>query len=435
MTDTTAGKAKVLRSIVLIFLLIGSGSGVAALLYVTRAQLAQRDIAVLPPVVDSVTVHREDVTEWFVGYGSVVPDRSVNLAAEVASAVVERVNNIEAGSVVGGGQLLIRLDDREYRHSLDRALALAAVDQATIDELEAEAHGLRGLHKAAEHELHVAADEKRRVADLFEQNLAAKKEFDFANLAYQQARRKLLGYEMELAKIGPRRERFEASKRGREAEAQLAGLNVERCAIKAPFGGTIETISVDQGDRVGPGSPLITLIDPSHVEIPVQLPGSVYDRVLVGDPCQLRSESMPGISWHGKVDRIAPSVDKRTRTFSVYLEVDNTRHSQALVPGTFVNARVHGRAVANRILVPRGAIRDGHVLVAEGGVARGRPVSVDRVIGERAVVEGDIPDGAHVIVSHLSQLEDGSPVRLHTASSPSPPAQLAPPGDGVGVSP
>jgi multidrug resistance efflux pump len=392
-------------------------------------------VVALPPLVDSVIVHREDVTEWLVGYGSALPDRSANLAAEVAATVVERVNDLEAGSTVQEGEPLIRLDDREYRHALDRARALAAVDQATIDELAAEAGALQGLRTTAEHELRVTANEKRRVADLFERNLAAKKEFDFANLAYQQARRILQGFEMQLARIGPRQERSEASRRSREAEAELAELNIKRCEISAPFSGAIQALLVDEGDRVGPGSPLLTLIDPSHVEIPIQLPASVYAHVAPGAPCRLRCESMPGIAWQGQVERISPLVDERTRTFSVYLDVDNTTQSQPLVPGAFVNAEVRGRAVSNRILVPRGAVRGGRILVAESGVVRERSVSVDRVIGDRAVVAGDIRDGEHVIVSHLSQLEDGSPVRPVTASSAPSPSHLQSPGDGSDVSP
>jgi multidrug efflux pump subunit AcrA (membrane-fusion protein) len=435
MADAVPGNEKVLRSLLLIVLVIGGGSGVAFLLISTGTALPRRDVAALAPMVDSVVVHREDATEWFVGYGSAASDCSAQLAAEVAGTVIERVDDIEEGSVVQAGQVLIRLDSREYDQALKRVQALAAMDKATADELTVEEHSLRELQNTAERELRVAADEKRRVADLFEQNLAAKKEFDFANLAYQQARRILQGYEMEVAKIGPRQERARASMRSRAAESELAQLNIERCEIRAPFSGTIHTLLVDKGDRVGPGSGLMTVIDPVHVEIPVQLPASVYDRVAVGALCELTYESRPDFLWHGKVVRIAPRVDERTRTFSVYLEVDNEAQTHPLVPGTFVNARVRGRKVADRILIPRGAIHNSSVFVATDGIARRRSVSVDRIIGDRAVVGGDIHDGERLIVSHLSQLEDGSEVRLHVSSS----ASLATPGslpsEGIGVTP
>ncbi|MFQ5591715.1 MAG: efflux RND transporter periplasmic adaptor subunit [Phycisphaerae bacterium] len=427
------GESPILRSLVLISVLLGGGSGVAALLYATRAQLPRRHVTAGPPVVDAVLVSREDVTEWLVGYGSAVSNHTASLTAEVAATVVERVNNIETGSVAVAGQPLVRLDAREYRRSLERVQALAEADQASIDELSAEARALEELRKTAEHELAVAAAERRRVADLYERHLAATKEFDFANLAYQQARRILQGYEMELAKLGPRRARLEASKRSREAEAALAALNVERCVVAAPFSGSIDALFVDQGDHVAPGSPVLTLIDPSDLEVAVQLPASVYDRVEAGAPCILDCESMPATSWKGQVARKAPSVDEQTRTFSVYVEVDNSKQRSPLVPGTFVRARVRGHDVEKSILVPRGAVRDGRVLVAADGVARARSVSIVHVIGDRAVVRGDIREGDHVIVSHLGQLEDGSPVRLH-ASQPAPSSPAAPPDKRAGAS-
>jgi len=378
-----------------------------------------------PPLVESLTVRPEQVTERYAGYGTAYPDRAVDLAAEVASTVIELVDNIEAGSVVTEGQTLIRLDDREYRYALERTKALVAADQAAVEELVAEAQSLEKLIGTAEKELRVARDERDRLSGLFERGLAARKEYDFANMAYQQARRILQGYQMELAKNAPRQARFAASKQSHEAEAGLAELNIERCEINAPFPGTIETLEVDVGDRVGPGSVLLSLIDPSHVEIPIRLPGSVYDRVSLQAPCRLECESMPGIGWHGQIARIAASIDEQTRTFPVYVDVDNGKQAQPLVPGAFVRAEVQGPIHHDGILVPRGAIREGRILVAEGGVTRQRSITIVRLIGDRALIEGEVRSGDRVILSHLNKLASGTPVRTRDgepASSGSGPA-------------
>jgi multidrug resistance efflux pump len=359
-----------------------------------------------------VVVEPEDVAERFVGYGTAQPDRVANLAAEVAATVVELVGDIEAGSAVRREQLLIRLDDREYRYALARAEALAASDQAAIDELDTEAQSLAGLIRTAEQELRVASEEKARVSGLFETGHAAKKEYDFANLAYQQARRVLQGFQMEASKLGPRRARAVASKRSRLAEAELAVLNVERCDIRAPFAGTIESLLIEVGDRAAPGVVLVRLLDPAHVEIPIQLPAGVYDRLEVGARCRVMSESMPGSGWDGQVARIAPSVDSQSRTFAVYVDVDNAVQEHSLVPGTFVRAEVHGPTHLGRLLVPRGAIVAGHVLVARQGIAFERAVTVERLIEDRALVAGGLRPYDRVILSHLDRLSDGSPVRI-----------------------
>ena len=435
MTTISPGKPRLFRSIILIVIALCGGGGIAGLLYVTREEPPRRERAAPPPLVESLVVRAEQVTERYAGYGTARPDRTARLASEVASTVIELVNNIEAGSIVIDGQSLIRLDDREYRYALQRASALAASDQASADEVVAEAQILEKLIATADEELRVARDERDRLSGLFERGLAAKKEFDFAIMAYQQTRRVLQGYQMQLAKMAPRQARFAASKMSREAEVRLAELNIERCEITAPFGGTIETLSVEIGDRVAPGSVVLTLIDPAHVEIPVRLPASVHDRISLGAPCRIDCESMPGIAWEGQVARIAASVDEQTRTFPVYLDVDNANQARPLVPGTFVRAEVQGPIHQNRILVPRVAIREGRVLVAEDGVVCPRPVRVERLIGDRALIEGDVQSGERVILSHLDTLASGTPIRVRGAETMSSGAGHAAGQAGVGRAP
>lgn len=409
-----------LRSILLITVLIGIGGALGGLLYTLRVEPPRRNVATLPPLVESVVVQAEEVVEWFPGYGTANAFRIANLSAEVAATVVERVGEIRAGSKVTEGQVLVRLDDRQYRRAYDRVKARADAEQASLDELSVEAKNLELLVKTAEQELRVARDERTRVAGLFERALAAKKEYDFASLAYQRARRVLQGYQRELAKTVPRRARLAASKRGYEADAALAQLNIERCEIRSPFAGHIGSLMVDVGDRVGPGSPVLTLVDSSLVEIPIQLRASVYDRVRISATCRVLLESMPDAPWGGEVARIAPAADQRTRTFAAYVVVDNAKQQQPLVPGMFVRAEVRGPVHPDGILVPRRAIRNGKVFVVENDTAQERLVTTERLIEDRALVNGGLRSGDRVILSHLDTLADGSPVRIRALSSAAP---------------
>lgn len=413
-----------LISLALIVLLLGGGGGVAWILYSLREAPPQKDAAPRVPVVDFVVVQQEDVVERFFGYGSARADRAVQVASEIASIVVELVDDVEAGSVVQTGQPIIRVDDREYLYLLDRAKALADADRAVLEELITEAANLKSLLATAEQELRVTRDEKKRVAELFEQGQAAKKEFDFAVLAYQRSRRVKQGYEMELAKNGPRRLRVKASIRADEASTALAELNVQRCEIRAPISGTIDELSVDVGALAVPGSFLFSIVDPTNVEVPIQLPAAVYNRVRVGAVCQLASESMPGVTWRGRVARVGVKADKLSRTFSVFVDVDNAEQAVPLIPGAFVRAEVEGPTYHDGLLVPRGAIRDGRLLVAEGQVVARRTVDVKRLIGDQALVEGDLKPGEYVILSHLDRLAPGASVRFpatdKTALPPSP---------------
>ncbi len=412
MAHSGPGHPKVLRSLLAAVVLLGGGAAVAWLLIELKAEPARREVAAYAPVVESVVLEAGAVTERFVGYGTAQPHRITNLGAEVAGRVVEVVGRLRAGSVVTASQALVRIDDREYAQLLKRAEALAAADQAAVDGLDAETEKLAALIDTARQEERVARNEYMRVTDLFERQLAAKKEYDFANLAYQQVRRVLQAYQMEESKLGPRRRQLLASKDAHLAEVAQAQLNIDRCSIAAPFAGAIKALNVEVGDWVGPGSIVATVLDTARVEIGLQLPAAVYDRTAAGAPCSVKSESMPDVEWHGRVARVAPSVDEQTRTFSAYVEVDNTQQNLPCIPGTFVRAEVQGPTHADALAVPRGAIRDDLVFVAMDGVARTRAVHVGCFVADRVLVTGDVAAGDRVILSHLSQLRDGSAIRL-----------------------
>lgn len=438
MTDQTSRKTIFLRSLLLLAVLLGTGGTVGRVLIALRVEPPRRSAGTLPPLVEVTLLREETVVEWFTGYGTASAIRKANVAAEVAATVVERVENIRAGSAVDAGQILVRLDDREYRFALDRARALADAQHAELEELDASALGLEPLIHTAGQELRVARDERARLADLFERDLAAKKEYDFASLAYQQARRVRQGYEREAATFAPRRKKLEAAQRGFEAEAALAALNIERCTLRAPFAGRIQTLNVDAGDRVAPGTVLLTLLDLSIVEIPLRLPASLYDLVQVGASCRVESESRPDHVWQATVTRTSAAADERTRTFAVYVEVDNRRQALPLLAGTFVTARVRGPVHHHAIVLPRSACRNGRVFVAEApndhpdnperrkatpsgstvlAAARLRTVVTRRFVEDRALVEEGLRIGERVILTHLDQLVDGTPVRVHVRPS------------------
>lgn len=412
MSNLHASRPRLLPSIVLSVLLIGSGSVVAALLYSLRQDPPRRALGALPPLVRTVVVTSETITEQYIGYGTVAARRKARISSEVSGRVVEIVDRVRAGSVVRSGQVLVRIDDRDYQQQLRRAEALATADLAALDELALEESKLGELLDTVRSEMRSARSEWLRVSDLFERDLAANKEYDTANTALQRTLRVLQGYELEQARIGPRRRRQLAAHEANLAEVQRAKIVLQRCTIEAPFSGSLQRMEVEVGDLMAPGTPVATLVDTSHVEVGLQLPAFVRDRIELGSRCVLRSESQPDSIWEGIVARISPTIDERSRTFAAYVEIDNAAQPQPCIPGSFVRSEVFGPTHVDVLLIPRGALRDGFIIVADGGVARRREVDVQRLIHDRAIISGDVHDGDHVVLSHLSQLKDGSPLRL-----------------------
>ncbi len=404
-------------TVVLIVIPISAAALVTWWLYQTRPSAQRSDVSAMPPMVSVHRVAAEDIPEVFVGYGSARADLQATLTAEVNGVIIEVTEGLDEGTEVEDQQLLLRIDDREYQQQLARAESLAAEVEARIDQLVVEKANTEKLLAIAQQEVDVNRDELERLKDLFELNRASKREVDFARLDYQRSRREAQTYDNQIALIEPRRKSLEATRNSHLADAERARLMIEKCRVTAPFAGHVERMSVNIGDRVMPGTELLQLVDTSVVEIPIELPASARPRVEVGAECRLDVESLSSVTWHGHVSRISPVADPRSRTFSAYIEVDNADQETPLVPGYFVAARVAGPLLTQVLAVPRGAVLDGRVYVANDNVAHTRAVRVDRYIGDRAVVRGDLKSGDRVIVTNLDTLSDGTSVRVEAVQA------------------
>ena len=163
-------------------------------------------------------------------------------------------------------------------------------------------------------------------------------------------------------------------------------LNLERCTLRAPFDGRIDQVRVDPGERVSAGTWLVGMLDPRHIEIPIEVPAATAGRIVVGAACRLTTEVDGSVAWTGRVARVAPAGNVAMRTVSVYVEVDNEDQETPLKPGLFVRAEIAGELLPDALLVPRAVVKEDAVWVLDEGVARRNPVVVRRVLREACVV-------------------------------------------------
>lgn len=403
-------KRRILPAILVGGLLIAGGA-VMRYLVSTRPAPPSRDIVRPPLVVRGVRLNPETVVEPIIAYGTARADRRAWLSAEVSGEVVELADGLEEGERFAAGSPLLRIDPREYEQQLQRARSLLEADRVALQQLDIEEKYLHRLSDIAMSELEIAQREYDRVRGLMESEAAGRRELDLARQAFEAARRTATDLQSRLEQLPPRRAAQQAAVALREAEVALADLNVERTTLRAPFDGRIEELRVEIGERVQPGSQLIAMLDPDEIEIPIQLPLSLRERVRVGAAAEIAIDSQPGVAWRGEVARIAPRADERTRTVPVYLEVDNTRQDPPLLPGSFVRAEIAGPLLRDVLVVPRAAVQDATVYLLQDG--RAQPVSIDvrRTLVDRAVVSGLQP-GDIVITSNYDALYPGAAVKL-----------------------
>ncbi len=402
-----------LLSILLISACLVAGVGIQSWLIRTAPQPARVHQDRPPLNVDGIVLRPVTKSEPLIGFGTVLAERTASVSAQVGGAVIERSPALRVGREVAAGQVLLQIDPRDYERQLERARSQIRQDEAGLAQLDQEKANLAQLQGIAANELAIAEREYTRVLDLFEVTQGSRREVDLARQALEAARRAMQTLDNSAALIPSRRAALEAALALHRADVALAELNLERCTLRAPFDGRIETVAVEAGEQVAPNQMLFTLLDPEDLEIPLELPVSQRDRVRVGTPCRVSTESRADLVWAGRVSRIAPSARADTRTFSAFVDIPRRDADQPLLPGMFVRAELEGPPLTDVLVVPRGSIIDGKVYTVSEGRARSWTVEVAQQLRNESIVRG-VPEGATVIVTNLDVLYDGCPVDVRT---------------------
>ncbi|MCK4661178.1 MAG: efflux RND transporter periplasmic adaptor subunit, partial [Phycisphaerae bacterium] len=404
-------RRQIVVSVILIAVLLVGGAGISRYLIHSRPSPPTREVTRPPLLVKALAVQPQTVVEPIIGYGTARADRFTRISAQVSGEIVELGDWLKPGVEVHKEQTLLRIDEEEYVSRLTSAESRLAADQAQLAQLEVEEGNTDRLIAIAGQELEIAQRDFDRVKELLESGESHPREHDQYYRILQQVRSAMQVLQNRKALLPSRRAQVQAVCRTRQAEVDLAQLNVNRCKIIAPFDGRIDEVAVELGDRVQIGRELVTLLNPDLIEVPIELLASVRHRVRVGARCRLSVESTAGVDWAGQVKRMSPTASENTRTFKLYVEVNNTGQAQTLVPGFFVRAVIDGPTLEDVLIVPRGAIQQGHVFVYNAGKAHPRGVKIVRHLLDQTVVTGLQP-GEVVITSNLDALYEGVPVRL-----------------------
>ena len=152
---------------------------------------------------------------------------------------------------------------------------------------------------------------------------------------------------------------------------------IERLPVYAEVAGTVAGLAVREGDYVKPGTPIMLLQSYASVWVIASIAEADLALISPGQTVTLDFPSAPGAAGQGTVDYIYPTIDPKTRTADVRIEVDNV--SGVLRPGAYANIQFSLGSGESRLSVPTEALlrdsRGEHVIVALGeGRFAGRSV-------------------------------------------------------------
>lgn len=318
--------------------------------------------------------------------GEFLPYLKVDLHARV-TGFVESVE-VDLGSVVKRGQPLVKLRAPEMAAQIAEAEAKALAVEAQRAEAEAKAVAAESMFTRMKEASATPGVIARHELVLAEKSLDAARAFLKALESSAKAAR---------SSIAPLQE-------------MQSYLNVT-----APFDGVITERFVHPGALVGPSSPrpLLTLQQITRLRLVLAVPEADVAGIARGARLAFTVPAYPGQTFAGVIARIPQSMDPKTRTMAVELDVDNARG--ALAPGMYPEVQWQARQPRASLLVPPTSVvtnteRSFVVRVREG---KAEWVNVTRgpAAGDLVEVTGALSPGDIVVRRATDEIRDGSAVK------------------------
>jgi membrane fusion protein, multidrug efflux system len=222
---------------------------------------------------------------------------------------------------VKAGQVLARIDDRDFRTALDQASAEAAAAKAAIDNLDAQTtlqqsviDQAKATIAATQASVRFTQADAVRYADLAktgagsvqqaQQSEAARSEKS-AGLQHDEA--SLQAALKKIAVLGTDRAQAEAQLDRARAIAQQAELNLSYTVISAPVDGTVGARSLRVGEYVTAGTQLMAVVPLNAVYIVANFKETQLTDVRDGQPVRISVDTFPGVHLRGHVDSVSPA--------------------------------------------------------------------------------------------------------------------------------
>jgi HlyD family secretion protein len=360
---------------------------------------------------------------------------------EVASKVNGRVAwiGVDKGDKVKAGQVLVRLEDDEYRAQVLQQQGQLANLQAKLQE---DLNGSRPQEIAkARADVNQAkadlADSKAsfdRTRQLVQQGVLAKQALDDAQAKYDADLAKVasLQHTLDLAVLGPRKEEIDQV-RGQIEQARgaldYAQTQLENTVIRAPVSGTILDRNVEKGEFITTGfvgdkgakGYIVTMADLNDLQVELDISQNDFPKLGSHQKGIITTDAYPDRKYQGEIQQVSPEADRAKATIQVKVQVlnpDDYLRPDMNATVAFYNPAPAGQTSETKrvIVVPDGAVQNGSVFVVVNGHARKRPVATAGNSEKGVLIQSGLIGGEDLIVSPPANLKDGQRVEVKQRS-------------------
>ena len=303
-------------------------------------------------------VFSEDVYESFYS-GTVKEENSTPLSFSVMGTV--KSVHVGLGSVVHSGQLLATIDDSS----------------------------IRSAYNAAKASLEQAEDAYNRMKELHEKGSLADIKWMDAQSKYRQA------CSME----------------------EMARKNLDDCKLYAPYSGVIASKSIEIGQNVSPGLPVLNVVDRQNLNVVVSIPETEISDVNKGQRAVIVIPALADMKADGVVTEKGIKANPLSRSYEVKIKIKDNDALKGIMPGMITEVFMSGESFGQKIVIPANVLQldennDYFVWLNNGGKASKRTVSCGDFTANGVIVVSGLRAGDEVIVEGQQKVCEGTVIEI-----------------------
>src|SRR6266705_2864423 len=410
-------------------------AGVGVIVLLGIAALAYRFLAGSTPEVEVVRASAEGANIGGVvltATGYVIPHHKIEANSKVTGRVAWI--GVEKGDKVKEGQVLVRLEDQEFRAQYDQARGAAESARAQLEELQ---HGSRPEEiQQTEHNLSearaTAANDKLtldRTRTLVDQGVLSKQALDDATAKYEASQQRVHSLEQnnQLAKIGPRTEEIARAKGAvtqAEGQAAYAKSQLDATVIRAPISGTILDRSAEKGELLtgqfaSAARPVFSIANLDDIQADLDIAQDDFAKLGPHQKAVVTVDAFPDLKWNGEIAEMSPEANRQKATVEVKVQIlnpDSHLRPEMNTTVRFIAEENKGSTTQSAgAYVPTAGIRDTdgkkYVFIAFNGKAMKRDVKVLSQRSGGALVSG-LNGGETIITTAPETLKDGDKIKI-----------------------
>ncbi len=383
--------AKKILYVMLPVLIVVVASVASGIMVMAKPEPEKKPVTEIARNIRVVTAHEGRVSLYVKTQGTVEAKQSINLVPQVSGQVVYVADKFVAGGMFKKGEVIIRLDPRDYQYAVTSTEA--------------------------------------RVMESRQQLIREQAEADIAKTEWEELGH---GAASDLTLRKPQLADAQAKVNAAEANLKVAQLNLERTEIRAPFTGMLTTKNVDLGQFISVGTNIGKFFSTDVLE--VRLPMSNKDLAQF-DIAGLRNGTVhldvtltgrfadQESKWKAEIVRSEGLVDTKTRIMYVVAQLrgDQLLSVDRKLPisiGQFVSAEVEGHVYDTVFQLPRAVLRQGNqvLVVDKDNKLQTRKVNVVESNRDYVVISEGLKDGDIVCKSQLGVDVDGLLVKYDLAA-------------------